>query len=118
MDHSYYFNGLNIKLSDNYHFDPLLFNTKVCLVKISADIIVSPVLRMLSTERLRHDVLFNIPRKKALIFPKETICMKYQTLFSEKSKKNIVSLSSAKFAHRVIMINLIMTILEYIHSLH
>ena len=33
--------------------------------------------------------------------PKETICMKYQILFSGKNKKTIINLSSADFAHRV-----------------
>ena len=31
----------------------------------------------------------------------ETVCMKYQSLFSGKNKKNIVNLSSAEFAHGV-----------------
>ena len=35
---------------------------------------------------------------------KETVCIKRQSLFSRKSKKNI-NLSSAEFAHRVIKVN-------------
>ena len=31
----------------------------------------------------------------------ETICMKCQILFSGKNKKNIISLSSAEFAHSI-----------------
>ena len=34
----------------------------------------------------------------------ETICMKYQTLFSGKKKKNITNLSSAELAKRVVKI--------------
>ena len=36
--------------------------------------------------------------------PKETICMKCQILFSEKNKKNIINLSSAKNAQRVVKV--------------
>ena len=35
----------------------------------------------------------------------ETICMKCQILFSEKSKKSIINLSAAEFAQRVIKVN-------------
>ena len=34
----------------------------------------------------------------------ETICMKCQTLFSEKNKKNIIHLSSAEFAQIVVKV--------------
>ena len=34
----------------------------------------------------------------------ETICMKCQNLFSGKNKKNIISLSSAELAQRVVII--------------
>ena len=34
--------------------------------------------------------------------PMETICLKYQILFSVKNKKHIVSLLSAEFVHRVV----------------
>ena len=33
------------------------------------------------------------------IVSQETICMKYQSLFSGKTKTNNISLSSAEFAH-------------------
>ena len=41
------------------------------------------------------------------LYPVETICMKYQCLFSWKNKKTIISLSSADFTQRVINIILI-----------
>ena len=34
----------------------------------------------------------------------ETICMKYQKLFSEKNKKNITSLLSAELAKRMVKV--------------
>ena len=34
----------------------------------------------------------------------ETICMKYQILFSRNNKKNIISLSSAQLAQRVVTV--------------
>ena len=37
--------------------------------------------------------------------PKETVCMKCQILFSGKNKKNIINLSSAKNAQRVVKVN-------------
>ena len=37
--------------------------------------------------------------------PKETICMKCQILFSGKNKKNIINLSSAENAQRVVKVN-------------
>ena len=36
--------------------------------------------------------------------PQETICMKRQSLFSGKNKKNIINLSSAESAQRVIKV--------------
>ena len=36
--------------------------------------------------------------------PKETICMKCQILFSGKNKKNIINLSSAENAQRVVKV--------------
>ena len=36
--------------------------------------------------------------------PVETVCMKCQILFSEKNKKNIISLLSAEFAPRVVKV--------------
>ena len=36
----------------------------------------------------------------------ETVCMKYQTLFSGKNKKNTISLSSEEQVQRVVKINL------------
>ena len=36
--------------------------------------------------------------------PMETICMKYQILFSGKNKKNIINLSSAKLAQKVVKV--------------
>ena len=36
--------------------------------------------------------------------PIETVCMKFQILFSGKNKKNIISLSSAELAHRVVKV--------------
>ena len=38
--------------------------------------------------------------------PEETVCMKCQSLFSGKNKKNIISLSSAEYAKKVVMVNL------------
>ena len=35
----------------------------------------------------------------------ETICMKYQILFSGKNKKNITNLLSAESAQRMVMVN-------------
>ena len=37
--------------------------------------------------------------------PEETICMKCQSLFSGKNKKNIINLSSAENAQRVVKVN-------------
>ena len=37
----------------------------------------------------------------------ETICMKYQILFSEKNKKNITTLSTAEFAQRVVKVKVL-----------
>ena len=34
--------------------------------------------------------------------PLETFCMNYQILFSGKSKKNLISLSSAEFPHSML----------------
>ena len=42
---------------------------------------------------------FNISCNLSLV---EIICMKCQILFSEKNKKNIISLSSAEFAQRMV----------------
>ena len=39
--------------------------------------------------------------------PKETICMTCQSLFSGKDKKNIINLSSAESAQRVVKVNTI-----------
>ena len=39
------------------------------------------------------------------IVSNETICMKYQILFSGKNKKNIISLSSAELAKCVVKVN-------------
>ena len=36
--------------------------------------------------------------------PMETVCMKYQILFSGKGKKNITNLLSAKLAQRLVMV--------------
>ena len=36
---------------------------------------------------------------------KETICMKFQSLFSEKNRKNIVNLSSVELVQWVVKIN-------------
>ena len=44
---------------------------------------------------------FDISCKLSLM---ETICMKCQILFSEKNKKNIINLSSAELAKRVVMV--------------
>ena len=40
--------------------------------------------------------------------PMETVCMKCQSLFSGGKKENIIFLSSAEFAKRVVMVNLIL----------
>ena len=45
---------------------------------------------------------FDISCKLSLI---ETICMKYQILFYGENKKNIINLSSAELAQRVIKVN-------------
>ena len=37
----------------------------------------------------------------------ETVCMKCQSLFSGKSKKNIINMSAAELAHRVVMVKLL-----------
>ena len=34
----------------------------------------------------------------------ETICMKWKTMFSGKNKENIINLSFAEFAHRVVKV--------------
>ena len=47
--------------------------------------------------RIRFEFFF-LPEKKGLTFSMETVCMKCQSLFSGKAKKNIVSLLSAEFA--------------------
>ena len=39
--------------------------------------------------------------------PVETICMKCQSLFSEKDKKNVINLSSAESAQRVVKVKMI-----------
>ena len=55
----------------------------------------------------RHFEIFFMHSKKirfgisCKLSPLETVCMKYQSLFSGKNKKNIVNLSSAEFAHGV-----------------
>ena len=38
------------------------------------------------------------------LFPLETICMKYQNLFSGKSMKNLINVSSAELAKRVVKV--------------
>ena len=38
------------------------------------------------------------------ISPKETVCMKCQSLFSVKNKKNIINLASAESAQRVMKV--------------
>ena len=45
---------------------------------------------------LSQKIGFDIPCK---LSPKETVCMKCQSLVSEKNKKNITNLLSAEFAH-------------------
>ena len=50
--------------------------------------------------------------------PLETICMKYQILFSGKDKKNIVSLSSAELAQRVVMVKFFFFFFSCIFPLH
>ena len=47
--------------------------------------------------------------------PKETICMKCRILFSGKNKKNIINLSSAENAQRVVKVKLNACFLEYGH---
>ena len=37
--------------------------------------------------------------------PKETICMKCQSIFSEENKKNIIDLPYAEFAKRVVKVS-------------
>ena len=44
---------------------------------------------------------FEIPCK---LSPEETICIEYQSLFSEKNKKTIIGLLSAEFAQRMVKI--------------
>ena len=63
--------------------------------KISAD----DILKYFSYFSQKID--FDISCKLSL---KETICMKYQSLLSGKNKKNIISLSSAELAHRLIKV--------------
>ena len=46
----------------------------------------------------------NLHEMSKLVFSKETICMKFQSLLSGKNKKNIVNLSSAKLAKRVVKV--------------
>ena len=36
--------------------------------------------------------------------PQETICMKYQSLFSVENKKNMINLSSGNFFQRVVTV--------------
>ena len=54
----------------------------------------------------RHFETFFIffPRKQVLTFHanKETICMKSQSLFSRKSKKKLINLSSAEYVQRAV----------------
>ena len=54
----------------------------------------------------KHFEIFFFPHKKKSFFDtshklsaKETFCIECQILFSRKSKKNIINLSSAEFAH-------------------
>ena len=52
-----------------------------------------------------HFFFLNFPRKQDLTFHAiETICMKCPVLFFGKNKKNIINLSSAEFAQRVVKV--------------
>ena len=55
---------------------------------------------MLSTQ----NIIFSRQRID-IFFPVETICIKFQILFSRKNKKKIFNLSSAEFTHRVVKDN-------------
>ena len=48
--------------------------------------------------------------------PKETICLKCQILFSGKNKKNIINLSSAENAQRVVKVFLSLAVKVGVHS--
>ena len=59
--------------------------------------------------RQHFEILSNFLQKKGFdisckLSPMETICMKCQSLFSGKSKKNIINLLSAEFAQRDVMV--------------
>ena len=54
-------------------------------------------------------IFFFFPKKigsgiSCKLSPEETICKKFKNLFSEKNKKNIINLTSAELAQRVVMI--------------
>ena len=53
---------------------------------------------------LNRKISFDISCK---LSPKEIICMEYQSLFSGTIKKNIVSLSFAELAHRLVKVNIL-----------
>ena len=57
-------------------------------------------------KRQYTEIFFSyFPQKTGFdISPMETICMKYQTMFSGKNKKNIINLSSAEFSYRVVKV--------------
>ena len=48
----------------------------------------------------------------------ESICLKGQILFSGKNKKNIINLSSAEFAHRVVMVMHVQHKIRNIHIIN
>ena len=51
---------------------------------------------------LSHKTIFDI---SCNLSPVETICMKYQILFCGKNMKNIINLSSADLALRLVKVN-------------
>ena len=68
------------------------FNT-ICWVKVSAEAILQHL------SYFFQKIGFDISCK---LSPKETICMKCQSLFSGKNKKNIVKLLSVEFVQGVL----------------
>ena len=64
-------------------------------------------LSMLGKKKTADDILKYVSRKTGfgisfkLCPPYETICMKCQSLFSRKNKKNIINLLSAEFVKKV-----------------
>ena len=65
-----------------------------------------------SSSRLHFENIFFFPQKTGFdisckLFPKKTICMKCQSLFSGWNMKNVINLSSAPLAQKVVKIKMV-----------